>query len=66
MISTASRAAEPPVVLTANQVAQSLQVSVRNLRGMVSQGEFPKPIRIGRLVRWSRSTIDRWVEAQSQ
>lgn len=66
MISAIERNVEVPAVLTADQVAQVLQISVRGFRGMVASGQFPQPIRLGRLTRWSRAAVDRWVEAQSQ
>ena len=35
-----------------------LQISPRKLDMMIAAGEFPQPVRIGRLCRWTQEQID--------
>jgi excisionase family DNA binding protein len=59
----------PPVerstdLLTAQQVAYRLAVSVRTVWRMLERNELPKPVRYNRkLVRWRTRDIERYVEA---
>ncbi len=39
-----------------------LQISPRKFDLMVAAGEFPAPIRIGRLCRWTQAQIDQFLE----
>ncbi len=56
---------DPPTVpdlLTAQQVAERLMMSVRTLYRLVKRGRAPRPIRLGRkLIRWRRRDIERYV-----
>ena len=45
------------------QVAKMLNVSARHVSSLQVTGRMPKPIRIGRVVRWSHDEIKAWVEA---
>jgi excisionase family DNA binding protein len=46
-------------LLTPQQVASRLSVSVRTLGRMVKDGKFPEPIRWNRqFVRWKRTAVD--------
>jgi len=47
-------------------VAKRLSVSERQIWKLLAKGEFPKPIRLGRAVRWSRQTIDEWLAQQAE
>ena len=40
-----------------------LQISPRKFDLMVAAGEFPAPIRIGRLCRWTQAQIDQFLKA---
>ncbi len=51
------------VLLSANDLARELNVSLRHVRRLDSSGKLPQPLRIGRCVRWSRETITSWVAA---
>jgi len=52
-------------LLTVEQVAERLSMSVRSLQRMVKHGKFPPPIRYTRrLVRWKRSELTAWVDRQ--
>jgi prophage regulatory protein len=59
----AERIAAPPSLLTLDDVARDLAVSVRTVQRLVAAGEFPTPIRItpGR-VRWRRADVDAWLD----
>ena len=50
-------------LLTAKDVAEELRVSLRHVWRMNNSGKLPRPVRIGRSVRWSRSTIIAWIAA---
>ncbi len=52
----------PPQLLTAEQLADLLQVSERTLRRLVASGKIMKPNRIGRQLRWPLREITRWIE----
>jgi excisionase family DNA binding protein len=45
------------------QLANQLNISVRTVWRWVSAGTLCKPdVRIGRVIRWRRSTIERWLQ----
>ena len=39
-----------------------LHLSLRKLNLMVAAGEFPKPLKIGRLCRWTQEQIDQFFQ----
>jgi excisionase family DNA binding protein len=50
-------------LLTSQDVAERLSISVRTLQRMVARGEFPRPIRFSRKwVRWKRSDVDTYLQ----
>lgn len=49
-------------MLTAEDVAERLQISVRNVWRQVSTRQMPEPIKIGRLARWPLHEIREWIE----
>jgi len=51
-------------LLTVKDLAAALRLGKRTIWRMVSTGALPKPIRLGRSVRWRRATIERWLEEQ--
>jgi len=54
------RTPDPPVLLTAAEVARRLHVTVRTVYRLVARGEFPAPIRLGRKVaRWREADVAR-------
>ncbi len=53
---------EEPMLLTALQVANWLNLSVRTLWRTLSRGWMPEPVRMGGIVRWRRKDIAEWVE----
>lgn len=53
-----------PDLLTSQQVAQRLVISVRTLWRMVAAGKFPPPIRYNRkLVRWKSADVTLYIES---
>lgn len=53
-----------PKFLTTAQLADMLQVSERTIIKMREQGTGPAPQRIGRNIRYSPASIQRWLDAQ--
>ena len=51
------------VALSAEEVAESLGVSERHVWALHASGRLPKPVRLGRCVRWRREELLAWVEA---
>ena len=54
---------EPPLLLSVRDVAVLLGCSPRHLYRLVDAGAFPKPIRLGKLIRWTRSSIEQHLDA---
>lgn len=50
-------------LLTKRQLAQKLQVSMRSIDRRISQGEFPRGLKVGASVRWRSSIIDAWISS---
>lgn len=46
-----------PKMIDADQVALLLDISKRHLARLVHDGEFPKPLRIGRATRWPATDV---------
>ena len=55
-----------PTVLTAEQVAARLQISLPTLRRQVLRGAMPPPFYVGRGRRWRAEDIDAWLAARAQ
>lgn len=51
-------------LLTVEQVAEILGIAPVSVRRHAELGSLPAPVRIGRIVRWKRSDIARWLQAQ--
>ena len=51
-----------PLLLTAEETAALLGISRSALYRMDARGDIPRPVRIGRMTRWSRLEVIRWVE----
>ena len=51
------------LAISAAKLARRLGVSLRHLRRLDSAGKLPKPIRLGRSVRWSVQEIKSWIKA---
>lgn len=53
----------PPELVEVRQLAQMLACSERTIWRLSDGGKMPAPVRIGRLVRWSRQAILDWIES---
>ena len=52
-----------PEVLTPRDAAEFLRISTRTLARKVATGELPPPFRSGRLVRFSRTALQEFIQA---
>ncbi len=50
-------------LLTVTDMAKELKISARQVWKMLSRGDLPSPIKLGRSVRWRSAEIARWLEA---
>lgn len=50
-----------PHLYTAKDVSEHLRCSVRHVWRLRDTGDMPAAICVGRLVRWPKSLIDRWI-----
>lgn len=48
-------------LLTKEQVAQRLQLSIRTIYRKWQDGEMPAPIKLGHVIRWRSDVIDEWI-----
>lgn len=56
---------QEPELLSAQQVAERLSISVRTVQRMVQRGELPKPIRYNRkLIRWPTAEVEAYLQAK--
>lgn len=53
----------PKLALSAEEVAELLGISRAHVWKLLSSGRLPEPVRLGRAVRWSRTTLEAWMEA---
>ena len=50
-------------MIDVDAVAGLLGCSSRHVRRMADSGAMPRPIHLGRLVRWRRADVDQWLAA---
>jgi excisionase family DNA binding protein len=55
--------ANAPLMMTADELAKTLCISLRQVWRLKAKGDLPKPVSIGRNVRWRRSDIEEWIKA---
>jgi excisionase family DNA binding protein len=48
-------------LLTVDDVATLCGVSTRHILRLSDAGKMPRPLKLGRLSRWRRDEIDRWI-----
>ncbi len=51
------------LTLSASQLSKRLGCSVRHIRRLCAAGKMPKPLTLGRSVRWLAVEIEAWLEA---
>lgn len=44
-------------------IAALLKASSRHVRRLADSARMPRPIHVGRLVRWRKSDVDQWIAA---
>lgn len=54
--------ATPPRLLTREQLAQALQMSVRSLDGLLKTGALPAGLRSGRRLYWDAGVVGAWLK----
>ena len=55
-----------PRIYVADNIAAILLVSTKQVRRWADSGAMPKPIRLGRVVRWNAQVIDDWIAGGCQ
>ncbi len=55
-----------PKLLTLQEAAHLLGICKRSLERLISRGEFPAPLRLGRAVRVPASWIDEYIKKLSE
>lgn len=51
------------LAVDAAELAKLLKVSLRHINALNASGRLPKPIRLGRSVRWPRAELEAWIAA---
>lgn len=51
-----------PLLHNKAEVCARLQISARNLEGMVRGNTFPPPVRIGKCVYWTEKSVTVWMQ----
>jgi len=59
--SRAEQSSPSAALLTTDDLARLLNCSPRSIRRLADQGSVPRPVKIGRLVRWRRAVVDEWL-----
>lgn len=52
---------DEPLLITAKEFAQKLNVSLRQIWRMLSEGRIPQPVRLGGTVRWRLAEVKSWI-----
>jgi len=53
------------MLVTQEQLAQILRISLRTLRRKVNDGTIPRPLKIARSVFWKRTDLAAWIEGMN-
>lgn len=56
-----SAAPSGPLLITVEEFAELMQLSVRTIWRLNSSGQVPKPVRIGGTVRWRLEEVRNWI-----
>ena len=51
-----------PKMITAEDLANLMQISERTLWRLLSGGKIPQPVRIGRNTRWRLAEVEEWIQ----
>ena len=52
---------EEASLITKGEVARMTSVSARTIERLVSMGQFPQPVRLGRKSLWNRQKLQAWI-----
>lgn len=55
-----------PLLLDVKEVAALLSVSVRSVWRLRDAGDLPAPVRVGKLIRWRRDALLRWLDESTE
>jgi predicted DNA-binding transcriptional regulator AlpA len=50
-----------PLLIMADEVAHLVSISTRTLWRLVSAGQFPRPVQVGRSTRWRVADVEDWI-----
>ena len=50
-----------PLLIGKEHVARMTSLSVRTIERLVSTGQFPRPVRLGRRRLWDRQKLEQWI-----
>ena len=50
-------------MLNTREVSTLLQCSQRHVYRLVDAGRMPPPVKLGALIRWTRTSIEEWISA---
>jgi predicted DNA-binding transcriptional regulator AlpA len=64
MVMTVTRAAAPPQLLSAKELAELLQVPVTTLYYWRHYGGGPRGIRVGKYIRYDPADVAAWIRAR--
>jgi excisionase family DNA binding protein len=59
---TAAQASGESALLDVKDVSGLLRCSSRHVYRLADAGKMPRPVKLGALVRWSRRTIEQWIQ----
>lgn len=51
---------------TASEIAGLFNLSRSSVHKLSKNGEFPKPLKIGRCLRWNIQAVKQWINTQQQ
>jgi len=63
MENTSHQTVSEQLLLPASEAAQLLGISKRHLHTLNVSGRLPRPIRLGRSVRWNANELRAWIAA---
>lgn len=55
------KSVEKPLLLEVDEVAAIANCSASTVRRLADSGRMPKPVKVGRLIRWQRVAVEEWI-----
>ena len=53
----------PGILIDIDDFAKILACSTRHVRRLVDRGRIPQPVKLGALLRWVKTDVDKWIAA---